>query len=349
MAILFPPGFRLSDADGNPLSGAKVRVRVANSETLASLYSDAALSSSISNPVITDAAGYPANGGNECVIYCASGTYDVAFLDSSDNVLASFDDVSPYGAESSDIERTVTGNGRFKVTGSAGAVMIQVGDPSPDNTGGTLTIEGQAGTQGDTLTLDFATVNTTGTLTENGKKLPGVVYTDATTPTPATSIDIALPEVPANCRAWRVDIWDISLSGASGGGLQLQFSFDNGATYKSGASDYAYGCQQTNGSTQVDDAATLIYLSAAVHSYTNKFGWVSLEILTPESGSGPTLVKSDVMAFNNTTATESGFIATAMGACIGGYGRATHARLTSAGGNTITCKYRVQPLRGFGD
>ena len=129
MATLFPPGLRLFDADGVPLSAAKVRVYTANTTTLASLYSDAALSSAISNPVETDAAGYPANGGNECAIYCAAGAYDVAFLDEDDTVLASWDDVSPEG-ESGDLERTLTSNSRIKVTGSAGAVLIQVGDPT---------------------------------------------------------------------------------------------------------------------------------------------------------------------------------------------------------------------------
>ena len=82
MALLISPGLRVCDADGVPINGAKVRVRVVNTLTAASLYSDAALSSSISNPVTTNAAGYPSsNGTTACGIFVQSGTYDVAFVE----------------------------------------------------------------------------------------------------------------------------------------------------------------------------------------------------------------------------------------------------------------------------
>lgn len=349
MATLFPPGLRLFDADGAPLSGAKVRVYTANTTTLASLYSDAALSSAISNPVVTDVAGYPANGGNECAIYCAAGTYDVAFLDANDVLLASWDDVSPAG-ESGDLERTLTGNGRIKITGSAGAVLIQVGDPSPDNTGGTLTIEGQAGSQGDTVTLDFATVNagtTGGALKENGKKLDGVVYTEATTVTAATSVDIALPNDPTGATAYEIEIWGYSQSG--NGNLSLQTSHDGGSNYKAGASDYTYGYHHGITTTGLASTAkvttTSAQLASNLNGSANLLGGLTLNIVTPNSGSNATFIRWRADGIINTGELSSviGMAHTATG-----YGRATHVRLLLSA-STFTFKYRVRARRGFGE
>lgn len=350
MATLFPPGLRLLDADGNPINGGKVRVYTANTTTLASLYSDVNLSSSILNPVETDAAGYPANGGNECAIYCASGSYDVAFLDADDTMLASWDDYAPAG-EGTDIERTLTGNGRFKVTGSAGAVMIQVGDPSPDNTGGTLTIEGWAGTQGDALTLDFATVNTTGFFTENSKKIDGVVHTEGTF-SAVSQVDIELTQSPPGVRAWELILFDMQESAPAQ--ISARFSYDSGSSYKSGASDYKYAARQStyNGGTETvtvstSAGATAIPVAVAFASQTNRSGLLNLFILTPNSGSDHTIMRATGATSDAGANTRSATF-DVVGEGVGGYGRATHIRLFPTSG-TMTGKYRLRPLRGFGE
>lgn len=344
MAQLFLPGLRLSDANGNPLSGAKVRVYTANTTTLVSLYSDAALSSSITNPVITDSAGYPANGGNEVVINVAAGTYDVAFLDSDDNVLASWDDYSPSG-ETGDIERTVTGNGRIKITGSGGAVMIQAGDPSPDDTGGTLVIEGWAGTQLDSLTLDAATVNTTGRIKEAGKKIIGTVYTEATAFTAVSSVDIPLTEDIDGLRAWEVELFDLTHS--TNGSLYARFSFDGGGTFKAGASDYeGQFSQMTAGSSTISNqaAAAQMVMHNGMIGDTNKPTRGKVFIITPDSGSNWTSLEGSFVGTNTTNLARHGpFYTSATG-----YGRATHIRFLPSAG-TITGKYLVRPLRGYGE
>ena len=348
MAQLFPAGLRLFDANGNPLSGAKVRVYTANTTTLVSLFSDAALSSAITNPVITDSAGYPANGGNECAIYVAAGTYDVAFLDSSNNVLASWDDYSPSG-EAGDFERTVSGNGRIKITGSGGAVQIQAGDPSPDNTGGTLTIEGQAGTQGDALTLDFAAVNagtSGGALKENSKKLIGTVYTEATAFSAASTVEIPLTADPTGALAWEIEVWDFVMSASAN--LRARLSYDGGGTYKSGASDYFGHWVSLNSggaSPTADLTAAQMQLLDGLAGTTARPGVINIRVLTVPSGSNATRLTSRADGVTGAPALAMVF---SNWFCEGGYGKATHLRLFGASG-TITGKYLVRPLRGYGE
>jgi len=352
MATLFPPGIRIFDANGNPLSGAKIRVRNANTTDLVSLFSDSGLSSSITNPVITDAAGYPANGGNECAIHVASGTYDVAFLDSSDNVLANWDDAAPWGSESSDIERTLTGNGRIKITGAAGAVLIQAGDASPDNSGGTLTIEGWAGTQLDSLTLDASSSNFTGNVTvKDGKKLPGVVQTAATTFTAVSSVDIELVNNPTGVRAWRVDLFDMTTTETAGNALNARLSYDGGSTYKSGASDYYYVGVLTIAASATPSGSTGAAQIALVNSFetaSNHPGVITLEIVTPNSGNDATIIRTQA-EFTDPGAAGAPAMWRGFARGLGSYGRATHIRILAASGQTITGKYRVQPLYGFGE
>lgn len=353
MALIWPFGLKLTDSSGNALSGAKLRVYTANTTTLANLYSDAALTQAISNPVIAQSDGMLANGGNECAVYVAAGTYDIAILSSADAVLDSVDDYVPWGGESGDIDRTVTGNGRFKVTGSAGAVLIQAGDPSPDNVGGTLTIEGQAATQLDSLTLDAALVNATGRLKENSKKV-NTVQTEATSFSGAATVDIALPNSPTGVRAYRVTIYDLTFANATQPRLRLSY----GSSLKSGASDYSYvvnywsiaGSAFGVGS---DDAAAYIDLHGENFNGTatisaDKVGRITLDIVTPNSGTADTLVRWSAEGYT-TSATPFPTLPTGSAHGLGGYGRCDAVRLLNSAGVNMTGKYVVEALAGFGD
>jgi hypothetical protein len=349
MAILFPPGLRLFDADGAPLSGAKIRVYTANTTSLASLFSDSGLTSAITNPVITDAAGYPSNGGNECGIYCASGTYDVAFLTSADVVFASWDDMVPWGTDAGDINQVVTGNGRFEVTGAAGSVFLRAGDPDPDDVGGTLVIEGWDGTQLDTLTIDAATANITGRLQENGKTITSVVQTAATTFTAVTEIDIAIPETVSGIRAYRIDIFDLVKSTTTGN-IRLRLAYDGVPTFKTGAADYhsyvRFGSAGgVVGGTNVA-ANGYAEISISGEMTAAKPGWLEMEVLTPDSGSTPTIVRTTLHCMENGAVSPTIMDGTQYG--LGGYGRVTHVRIYSDTGDTFTGSYRVAPIYGFG-
>ena len=352
MAIITSPGYSIQNA-GVAVNGGKFRVYEQNTTTLATLYSDAAMTTPRANPVVANSAG------ELPFFFLADGAYDCAQLDASDNLLDSQDDVPAWGETSGVFSRTLPGNGRIKITGDAGAVMIQAGDPDPDNVGGSLTIEGQAGTQLDTLTLDAAAVNagtSAGALKENSKKLAGVVSTEATTFTAASTVDIELTNSPTGVRAWEVEIFDFVNSGATVT-LGLLFSYDGGATYKAGASDYAYGLEpyyatggSTLGTAVRDDAAAFILLNQTpLPIVTANRHWLHLDILTVNSGTEATLVRSDLMSADDNT---PAYPRRALGAGYGrgGYGRATHVRVyIQIGAGTLTGKYLLRPKRGYGE
>lgn len=351
MALLIGPGTRLIDASGNLISGGKVRVYNRNTTTLSSIYSDAAMGSALTNPCVANASGYPSSDGSAaCQIFAASGQYDIAFLDASNNVLASFEDVPTYGEENGDLSRTVTGNGRFLLTGAAGAVLMQAGDPSPDNSGGTLTIEGWAGTQLDSLTLDAATTDTTGWLKEKTKKLLGVIHTQATSFS-ATNVDIALPEYVDGVREWKIIVYDLVIS-TSTGNLRGRLSYDGGGTYKSGAADYhsysVWGAGGGASSTSALASAEMdLATSSAFETASGKPARVEIDVNTPESGTNPTLVTGKVDGWNNGATSPQNVLFTSYG--LGSYGRATHIRLYDSAGGTLTGKYVIEVKYGRGE
>lgn len=345
MAIISTPGYRILDANGDPVSGGKYRVYQANTTTLATLYSDAAMATPRTNPVVANSAG------ELPFFFLEAGTYDVALLDASDAVLDSADDVPTWGEESGDLSRTVSGNGRFSITGAGGAVYFRAGSPDPDNVGGDLTLEGWEGTQLDTLTLDGATVNATGRYTEQGKKIPGTVYTAATAFASAAQVDIALPEDPDGVRAYRVDVWLTPPAGPVN--MHGRLSYDGGANYKSGASDYAYwylyDSDTAGGATGTlaaarDDAHTEMRFGPTT-PVSNRPTWITFEIMVPDSGNNATLVAADIRGNNGSNMPMR---CTAIGYGLGSYGRPTHFRLYAASGN-IEGSYRVMPMRGFGE
>lgn len=347
MATLYDARFRALDSSGNPLVGATLTIYTANTTTPASIYTNAALTVAMSNPTVAPYASDA--GGWFPQIFAAEGTtVDILLKNSSGVTVKTYEDVAFLGDASSDFERTVSGSGRIKITGSAGSVLIQAGDPSPDDTGGTLVLEGWNGSQLELLTLDGASVNVTGRFTEQSKKLDGTVYTAATSWTSASSVSIQLPEDPTNCRAYEVDIFDIVL--ASGSALNLRIAYDGVPTFKSGASDYAYGVIYHDGTTvniANDEANSDIYLTPTLAALANKPATVHLRIICPDSGNDATMVAIQTRGWN--TANNAPGVTTGHGSGIGSHGRPTHIQLRTTSGANMTGKYRVRPLRGFGD
>jgi hypothetical protein len=347
LAILFDGRLLITDAANVPINGGKARIYDANTTDLTSVFSDAALATPLANPVVANSSGITPQ------IYAAEGTIvDMQWLTAANVEVPgrSYEDLTFLGSDSGDFARTVTGSGRITITGSAGSVLIQAGSPSPDSTGGALTLEGQAGTQLDSLTLDAALTNTTGPFTENSKKLPSIVYTASTTFTAAATVDIALPNDPTGCRAYDVELFDVILSDA-GVLVQARFSYDGGATFKSGATDYTFANVSYDASTNqfvtsVDVDDTKIDMSGPASTNTaNRPGMARVRIITPDSGSFGTVVTYET-AFWNTDSILAPARGAGMG--LGGYGRATHVRFLASAG-TLTGKYRVEPRRGYGE
>jgi hypothetical protein len=351
MAIITAPDARVLDADGNPVSGGKFRVYTANTTTLADLFSDNTLATPRANPVVANAAG------ELPFFFLASGTYDTAQLDASDVELNSQQDVPAWGEDTGDFNRTVAGLGRIKITGAAGAVQIQAGDPDPDDTGGTLTVEGWEGTQLSSLTLDTASLiagTSAGALKENSKRLPGVVATSSTALAAATSLVIPLPNEPTGVRGWRVDVFDLFRAAATAITITLRMSFDGGATYKS-TNEYHYWSfyrdQATNAVIDVEGTLTTgIPIALNSNGKTDFPMWGMLEILTPlaAGSSDATIVRGEFIGVNQ-EATPIVTRTISAGYCQGAsIGQVTHLQLISSSGN-INGNYRVAPMRGFGD
>lgn len=346
MALLFPPGMRIATAGNVIVSGAKIRVRNANTSDLASLFSDADLTVPLPNPVICNSAGYPSTGAGvtPTLVFAEDANYDIAFLDASDVQLVAFEDLPSLGSDASTLLK-VFGSARFQVDDDGGTIRIQAGDPSPDDTGGSMELSGWEGTQGVLLTFDFETVSTTGALTERGKKLPGIVQTAATQVTAVATPPIALPENIPGVRAWKVTLFDLQKSG-SAGNIQAQLSYDGGGTYKSGASDYwsniAYGGISTSA---VADA--FMQFTVGMEFPSDRPGLIEFLIITPDSGPNATVVMGQAAGFINGSASAEGATFCCYG--VGGYERATHIQIYNSAAETLTFKYRVEPQYGFGE
>lgn len=94
----YPPGFRATDADDNPLAGGYYLFFAAGTSTPKAVYSDAALATSLGTTVDLNIAGAPVSDSNVPVlVYPATGAYKIEIYSSADALLFTFDDIP--GAE----------------------------------------------------------------------------------------------------------------------------------------------------------------------------------------------------------------------------------------------------------
>jgi hypothetical protein len=92
---VFPPSLRVTDADGNPVAGAKLKFFEAGTSTPLTVYSDDGLTTSLGTVVYCDSAGYPvtAEGGStKTLIYAGTTDYKLTITDADDVTIAEHDD-----------------------------------------------------------------------------------------------------------------------------------------------------------------------------------------------------------------------------------------------------------------
>lgn len=89
---VFPPGFRVTDANDNPVSGATIEFYAAATTTPKTGHSDFDLLVAIGTSVSTDAGGYPTSGGNKTLVYVDT-SYKVIIKDADGSVIATHDRV----------------------------------------------------------------------------------------------------------------------------------------------------------------------------------------------------------------------------------------------------------------
>lgn len=349
MALLFPASQRVMTAAGLPISGGKARIYDINTTTLASVYSDEAMLTPLTNPVEADANGWlPA-------MFAAEGTYDIALLSAADVVLKSWNDWPTFTSSAAgSIERTLSG-ARVSIDGGDigdGNIGVRYnnGNPDPDDIGGYFRIGGWDGTSADKGIIDATVVDFSQpkSVKEDSKRLTAVLETEPTAFAAAGNQVIALPNDPTGQRAWRVVIFDMVFSSTSAS-LILQFSQDNGATYAAGANDYAWA--YIAAPTPIyggDDNHTSISLGVTSSGASaNNRSHIEFTVITPNSGTANTLV---------TKGTWTGVIGAGVGMGIvhfegalkNALGRVTHAKLTASTG-TIAFTAKVEALRGFGE
>ena len=93
---IFPPGFRVLDSSGTPISGAKIKVYEAGTLTPRTVYSNSGLSSSLGSTVYTDSAGVPvASQGSSTPVMVYTGTtaYKIVFTTSADVAILTLDNI----------------------------------------------------------------------------------------------------------------------------------------------------------------------------------------------------------------------------------------------------------------
>lgn len=341
MAAVIDTGIRATDDTGAVYVGATLTVYTAGTTTPANIYRDAALTQAMTNP--TSGADKSNSHGYFPQVFAAEGaTFDAICKDANGVTLWSRVSVPSVGSDTGDITRDFGAGGRLTITGAAGVIQVHAGPPSGDDTGGSLKLTGDGATQADLITLDAASVDTTGTLTENGKKLRGVVATAAGASSGSASVIIALPNTPANCRNYEVDLIDIN--GGGTGNITLTVSTDNGVSYL--AAGYYSTETSVTRSTGVTSGSNSAVNALLASMNAMVAGGANLRVTTPIAA-GRALINgyfwADSAASAGNEAGYAGFNALTPTLT----GRVTHIKLTFPA--TVACTYRVVPQRGFGE
>lgn len=344
MALLPAPRLRVTTAAGVVVSGGYLRLYNAGTTTPSTLYSDAALSVPLSNPVLA------ASDGVLPQIFAAEGlVVDGDYMTAGSVIISGQSFVSAVfvGANTGSILRDFT-NSRLQIRGSGGTVYFEAGDPTGDDVGGKWRLGGYNGTQADTGILDAVTINTTtDTFTVNGKKLTGAVTTAITTFGSSATVDIPLTNTPTGTRSWEVEVFDIIQPDAASN-FTARLSYDGGVTYKAGAADYAYRITSTTNGIASSAGTTAGLLSVLFQTPANKPARSLIRILTPNSGNYATVIRAHTQAYDNAgTPLPDLHDSTILG--LGSYGRATHLRIYQSLGNLTSGSYVVRALRGYGE
>jgi len=133
---VFQPGFRVTDANDLPVSGATISFYGAGTTTPKTIYSDYNLTVAIGTSVTTDSGGYPTSGGNKVLVYVDTAPFKVTCTDSLGNTVWSHDNVQ--GAISGSSSSSVTtatatygfgvGDVKLSVASSPGAGFVRLAE-----------------------------------------------------------------------------------------------------------------------------------------------------------------------------------------------------------------------------
>jgi hypothetical protein len=156
----FPPSFRATDADDNPLAGGTMRFYAAGTTTPKAVYSDAARTVTLGTQVSTNSAGVPVSGSNvPILIYYGTGNYKYALYDADGALVPGmeFDNIPGYVEAE---EESTTGLPEIPVDSKTTAYTVVSGDRgnliNANPTGGSFAITlPSAVTVGDDFLVGF--------------------------------------------------------------------------------------------------------------------------------------------------------------------------------------------------
>jgi len=356
LAQLFPLRDQAFGATGSILAGAKLYLydSVATTTPKAA-YTDSALTIPHAFPIVADSSGVFAQ------IYASAGaTYHAILKTSAGVTIQTFENWQALGAEDNGtFEKDFGANGRLQAYGSGGVVQLEAGNAVGDDVGGSLAIGGWDGTVLDSLTVNALATTVNGSVSVLGDMVStGLVDGASSTTfwvklvsgaiTAAATTDIALS---SGYNSFRLEITFLRPSTALD--LSLRFSYDNGATYKAGATDYVHAeanvndvpalSQSITSSTTGDTLLALFHYSGALHA--NGFSRAIIEI---DARTGQeTIVTYDLAVFGDNNAMANVRNSRGLGATNGkAYGKADHVRILTSTG-TITARYALYGKPGF--
>ena len=168
--LVFPPGYRVTDASGSPISGAKIKFYNAGGLVARTVYSDSGLSSSLGSTVFCGSDGFPvASSGSSTPVNVYTGTtaYKVIITTSADVTIQTLDnrigalDTSTFltSGSTSTLSIPVTSKtGNYTLVAADRGKLVQ-GNPSGGNF--TLTLDAAA-TLGDGWNAEVRNSGTSG-------------------------------------------------------------------------------------------------------------------------------------------------------------------------------------------
>lgn len=343
MAQLSPTRFRATDANNVPINGAGLFVYQTGTTTKQTLYSDAALTITRANPVVSASTGYWAQ------FYVATGvTLDIQARTTDDvgsALLWEALEVDSVGTEDTGtFSRDFGADGRLQAVGATGAVRMEFGPPTGDNIGGGAIVSGWAGTDLDTGDwlgpLDVTgnvsvggTLTVTGTLSVTGESDFYQLLTSGAVPA-AASFDITLSAT--------YDSYVLVMQNVSGTSTTpiARFSFDNGSTYKSAAGDYVGSTKNIGGTTvgatssstdiALAPSGTILYSTYELYIFSAALKESSIGGIVTSVISGDANVSWPAGATNNKN-----------------YGKATNIRILTAAGTFSAGRYALFGVPGL--
>lgn len=342
MAHLVIP--RAQDNSGNAASGAKLYVYETTTTTPAELYSTAALAAAggegdLANPLTADVSGWFVTvfvGENEVV--------DWQLRTSAGDLLREEEAVQGVPGGTEGVDLNFGDDGRLLIHGEGGVVQIETGDPTGDNIGGDARIGGWAGTQGGELELDYAELEVTGDATVAGDAaVTGGLTFDA-----GRTVDLVIGEdtlaaaatqtitIPTGYDIYELDLYSIT-SGVGASAFVMQFSYDNGSTYKS-TNEYDW-MNSHNGTVENLQNTTSMRLSDEL--LAGPAGEANhMRIVLYNLSDVQTVARWDGVVFGSTSTPQRVLGA---GSTVAVYGKVTNIRFTN--GSTPAFKYLLKVRR----